>query len=93
MAAGGTLCIPSDEERGSFLTESIQGYLTTHIFLTSITARSLDPSKLTTLRNIYIDEEKILKADVVPWLSCAKEHLHRIRTHRMLGDDALLENS
>lgn len=72
LAAGGTLCIPSDEERSSSLAESIRGHLTTDIFLTPDTARSLDPSKLPTLRNVYIGGEEVLKADVVPWLSCAK---------------------
>lgn len=72
LAAGGTLCIPSDEERSSSLAESIRGHLTTDIFLTPATARSLDPSKLPTLRNVYIGGEEVLKADVVPWLSCAQ---------------------
>ena len=72
LAAGGTLCIPSEEERGSSLAESIRGHLTTDIFLTPATARSLDPSKLPTLRNVYIGGEEVLKADVAPWLSCAK---------------------
>ena len=72
LAAGGTLCIPSDEERSSCLAESIRGHLTTDIFLTPATARSLDPSKLPTLRNVYIGGEEVLKADVAPWLSCAK---------------------
>lgn len=72
MAAGGTLCIPSDEERSISLAESIHSHFTTDIFLTPVTARSLDPSKLPTLRNIYIGGEEVLKADVTPWLSHAK---------------------
>lgn len=72
MAVGGTLCIPSDEERSNSLAESIQSHLTTDIFLTPVTARSLDPSKLPALRNIYIGGEEVLKADVVPWLSSGK---------------------
>ena len=72
LAAGGTLCIPSGEERSSSLAESIRGHLTTDIFLTPATARSLDPSKLPTLRSVYIGGEEVLKADVIPWLSCAK---------------------
>lgn len=72
LAAGGTLCIPSDEERSSSLAESIRGHLTTDIFFTPATARTLDPSKLPTLRNVYIGGEEVLKADVAPWLSCAK---------------------
>ena len=72
LAAGGTLCIPSDEERSSSLAESIRGHRTTDIFLTPATARSLDPSKLPTFHNVYIGGEEVLKADVAPWLSCAK---------------------
>ena len=72
LAAGGTLCIPSDEERSSSLADSIRGHFATDIFLTPATARSLDPSKLSTLRNVYIGGEEVLKADVAPWLSCAK---------------------
>lgn len=72
FAAGGTLCIPSDEERSNSLAESMSDHLTTDIFLTPATARLLDPSKLPTLRNVYIGGEEVSKADVVPWLSCAK---------------------
>lgn len=72
LAAGGTLCIPSDEERSSSLAESIRGHLVTDIFLTPATARSLDPSKVPTLRNVYIGGEEVLRVDVAPWLSCAK---------------------
>ena len=72
LVAGGTLCIPSDEERSSSLAESICGHLATDIFLTPATARSLDPSRIPTLRNVYIGGEEVLKADVAPWLSCAK---------------------
>ncbi|KAI4165618.1 MAG: hypothetical protein LQ342_000560 [Letrouitia transgressa] len=71
LAAGGTLCIPSDEERGSSLADSICRHRTTDIFLTPATARSLDPSKLSTLRNVYIGGEEVLKADIAPWLSSA----------------------
>lgn len=72
LAAGGTLCIPSDEERSNSLAESIRGHLTTDIFLTPATARLLDPSELPTLRNVYIGGEEVLKEDVAPWLSCGK---------------------
>ncbi|KAL8950907.1 MAG: hypothetical protein Q9222_003085 [Ikaeria aurantiellina] len=72
LAAGGTLCIPSDEERSSCTTKSIHDHRTTDMFLTPATARSLDPPKLRTLRNVYIGGEEVLEADVAPWLSCGK---------------------
>ena len=72
FAAGGTLCIPSDEERSGSLAKSIRDHRTSDIFLTPATARSLDPSKLPTLRNVYIGGEEVLRGDVAPWLSCGK---------------------
>ncbi|KAL8830836.1 MAG: hypothetical protein Q9191_001210 [Dirinaria sp. TL-2023a] len=72
LTNGGTLCIPSDEERSTALEESIHRRHATDIFLTPATARQLDPAKLPTLCSIYIGGEAVLKADVEPWLFHAK---------------------
>ncbi|KAL8670383.1 MAG: hypothetical protein Q9168_005078, partial [Polycauliona sp. 1 TL-2023] len=72
LAAGGTLCIPSDDERSSALEQSIDRYRTTDIFLTPATARTMDPARLPTVCTAYIGGEAVSEADVAPWLSCGK---------------------
>ena len=73
LSAGGTLCIPSDEERSSSLADSIHAYRTTHIFLTPATARTLDSLRVPELKTIYIGGEEVLKTDIVPWLEGGKD--------------------
>ncbi|KAH8821998.1 hypothetical protein F5884DRAFT_828155 [Xylogone sp. PMI_703] len=68
LAAGGTLCIPSEEERKSQLTDSIRRFRATDIFLTPSTARLIDPTDIPTLRQIYVGGEKVENDDVRPWM-------------------------
>ncbi|KAH8690320.1 putative nonribosomal peptide synthase [Talaromyces proteolyticus] len=67
LTAGGTLCIPSEEERKNNLTESIQRFATTDIFLTPSTAHSVDPTRIPTLQNIYLGGEVVNPSDVRLW--------------------------
>ncbi|KAH8647773.1 hypothetical protein BX600DRAFT_530728 [Xylariales sp. PMI_506] len=68
LAAGGTLCIPSESERTSDLTESMRRFGTTDLLLTPSTARVVDPSKIPTMRNIYLGGEEVTKVDVAQWM-------------------------
>ncbi|KAF7526585.1 hypothetical protein PCG10_003976 [Penicillium crustosum] len=65
--AGGTLCIPSEEERKSDLTESVRRFETTHIFLTPSTARWIDPQRTPTLRYLFLGGEAVLPEDLARW--------------------------
>ncbi|CAG8905552.1 unnamed protein product [Penicillium egyptiacum] len=65
--AGGTLCIPSEEERKSDLTESMRRFETTHIFLTPSTARFIDPQRIPTLRYLFLGGEAVLPEDLARW--------------------------
>ncbi|PNP47772.1 hypothetical protein THARTR1_10457 [Trichoderma harzianum] len=68
LTAGGTLCIPSDEERRNNLTESVRRFCATDIFLTPSTARLIDPSLTPTLRNVHLGGEEVTKDDAARWL-------------------------
>ncbi|OQE09562.1 hypothetical protein PENVUL_c006G05047 [Penicillium vulpinum] len=65
--AGGTLCIPSEDERKSNLTESVRRFDTTHIFLTPSTARWIDPQRTPTLRYLFLGGEAVLPEDLARW--------------------------
>ncbi|KAJ5673087.1 AMP-dependent synthetase/ligase [Penicillium longicatenatum] len=65
--AGGTLCIPSEEERKSDLTESVRRFDTSHIFLTPSTARLIDPDRIPTLRYLFLGGEAVLPEDIARW--------------------------
>jgi amino acid adenylation domain-containing protein len=65
--AGGTLCIPSEEERKSDLTGSLRRFETTHIFLTPSTARWIDPQRIPTLRYLFLGGEAVLPEDLARW--------------------------
>ncbi|PTB66087.1 acetyl-CoA synthetase-like protein [Trichoderma citrinoviride] len=71
LTAGGTLCIPSDEERKNDLTGSIRKFCATDIFLTPSTARLIDSSQAPTLRNVHLGGEEVTKDDVLRWLPYA----------------------
>lgn len=68
LAAGGTLCVPSDNERKNDLSESIRRYEATDIFLTPSVARSIDPRRVPTLRNIHLGGEAATRDDYSRWV-------------------------
>ncbi|KAJ5780658.1 AMP-dependent synthetase/ligase [Penicillium paradoxum] len=67
--SGGTLCIPSEEERKNDLTESVRRFGTTHVFLTPSTARWIDPKRTPTLRYLFLGGEAVLPEDLSRWPS------------------------
>ncbi|RAL12432.1 putative nonribosomal peptide synthase [Aspergillus homomorphus CBS 101889] len=67
LAAGGTVCVPSDEERKSNLTESIRRFRTTDLFLTPSTARWVDPTRISTLRAIFLGGEAVTHEVLELW--------------------------
>ncbi|KAK5993871.1 Nonribosomal peptide synthetase GRA1 [Cladobotryum mycophilum] len=71
LTSGGTLCIPSEVERKSDLTESIRRFKTTDIFFTPSTSRLVDPSVIPTLRNFYVGGEVVTRDDVARWMPYA----------------------
>lgn len=71
LAAGGTLCIPSETDRKNNLTESICKFRATDIFLTPSTARLIDSSLVPTLRNVHLGGEEVTKDDVSRWIPYA----------------------
>ncbi|KAL4886894.1 putative nonribosomal peptide synthase [Aspergillus karnatakaensis] len=72
LAAGGTVCIPSDEDRKSNLTESIRAFGTTELFLTPSTARWVDPMRIPTVRAIFLGGEAVTHEVLELWTPHAK---------------------
>jgi non-ribosomal peptide synthetase component F/aryl carrier-like protein len=71
LTAGGTLCIPSEDEVEKDLEESIGRYGATDIFLTPVAARALDPAKAAataTLRKVYLGGQQVTTHDTVRWI-------------------------
>jgi amino acid adenylation domain-containing protein len=71
LAAGGTLCIPSEDERKNELSESMRRFQTTDVFLTPSVARSIDPTRIPTLRNIHLGGEEATRDDLARWVPYA----------------------
>ncbi|KAK8115446.1 hypothetical protein PG984_011948 [Apiospora sp. TS-2023a] len=67
LLAGATLCIPSEQDRKGDLENSIRRFGTTDIYLTSSTARLVDPERISTMRNIYLAGEVVTGDDVSRW--------------------------
>uniref|UniRef100_A0A8H7N5A7 Carrier domain-containing protein n=1 Tax=Bionectria ochroleuca TaxID=29856 RepID=A0A8H7N5A7_BIOOC len=68
LAAGGTLCVPSDVERKSNLTESIRNFNVTHIGPTPSLARLINPDEIPTMERIYFGGESVTKGDLSRWM-------------------------
>ncbi|KAK7216080.1 hypothetical protein V2G26_004083 [Clonostachys chloroleuca] len=68
LAAGGTLCVPSDVERKSNLTESIRNFKVTHIGPTPSLARLINPDEIPTMERIYFGGESVTKEDLSRWM-------------------------
>ncbi|KAK8085892.1 hypothetical protein PG997_007163 [Apiospora hydei] len=71
LIAGATLCIPSEQERKGDLENSIRRFGTTDIYLTSSTARLVDPGQVPTMQNIYLAGEAVTSDDVSRWTPLA----------------------
>ncbi|KAF7591575.1 hypothetical protein BBP40_001323 [Aspergillus hancockii] len=57
-----------EAERKSDLTNSISSFRATDIFLTPTTARVVEPTELSTLKNIYIGGEAVTMDDIARWV-------------------------
>ncbi|KAH8597089.1 hypothetical protein B0O99DRAFT_685008 [Bisporella sp. PMI_857] len=71
LCAGGTLCIPSEDDRKSNLTDSIREFRITDMFLTPTTSRLVDAKKIPTIRNIHLGGEQVSGDDATLWMPYA----------------------
>ncbi|KAI3009361.1 hypothetical protein CBS147346_2252 [Aspergillus niger] len=67
LAAGGCLCVPSEQDRKSNLAQSISSLCANAIGLTPSVARMLNPADIPTLEMIFIFGEALSLADVQRW--------------------------
>jgi amino acid adenylation domain-containing protein len=69
LAAGGCLCIPSEEQRKSDLITSMNEFQITYADLTPSTARLLSPKLVPTLKVLILAGEPVTAKDITTWSS------------------------
>ncbi|KAI1145254.1 acetyl-CoA synthetase-like protein [Nemania diffusa] len=67
LAAGGCLCIPSENDRKNNLASSLTSLRTTHVWLTPSIAETLSPEQVPTLKMMGFGGEPLRVQDVLPW--------------------------
>jgi amino acid adenylation domain-containing protein len=69
LAAGGTICMPSDEERMNALCDAMNRMKVNWALLTPTMAESLDPASLKTLDKLFLGGETPSDAHILKWAS------------------------
>jgi amino acid adenylation domain-containing protein len=72
LAAGGCLCVPSEQDRKDRLTESIASMHANFVQLTPSVAQFLHPDQLPDLQSILFGGETLHVRDVQPWCGKAR---------------------
>jgi amino acid adenylation domain-containing protein/thioester reductase-like protein len=67
LAAGGCLCVPTEQDRTNRLAESITSLRANFIFLTPSVSRLLDPKDTPTLQSVIFGGEALHLRDVERW--------------------------
>lgn len=67
FAAGGCLCVPTDEGRKSMLVESMESLTANTVFLTPSVAELLTPEQVPHLTSMIIGGEAVRVNDIQPW--------------------------
>ncbi|KAI1658823.1 acetyl-CoA synthetase-like protein [Daldinia decipiens] len=72
LISGGCLCVPSDDDRWSNVTSSMQYFRNSHASLTPTVARILDPKDLPTLKTLVLGGERLVNSDFLKWVDHVK---------------------
>jgi len=64
---GGTICIPSEEERMNDLTKAIQQLEVNQMYLTPTVAGTLKPAEIPKVKKLSLGGEAVRKEDVAQW--------------------------
>lgn len=72
LVAGGCICVPSEEMRKDSLSTAINELQCNHLVLTPTVARLLDPSVLSSVKNMSLGGEPIRQSDIEHW----QEHVN-----------------
>lgn len=67
LTFGGTLCIPSEEQRMSFMIESINSFKATWLFMTPSLANVINPDHVPTLKTLVCGGEALTNETVLKW--------------------------
>ncbi|CAG8904533.1 unnamed protein product [Penicillium egyptiacum] len=77
LAAGGCICVPSEEQRQSGLPEVVALYNVNWADFTPSVLRQFQPEQFPSLRNIILGGEPMLQADIDTW----KPHVHLLNIY------------
>ncbi|VUC29699.1 unnamed protein product [Clonostachys rosea] len=72
LSVGGSICIPSEEQRKNAIAESINQLGANFAFFTPSVARALDPNTLTNLTTLVVGGEAVQRNDFYDWPSRIK---------------------
>ncbi|KAF3066464.1 Nonribosomal peptide synthetase 4 [Daldinia childiae] len=67
LAAGGCVCVPSEQDRKSHLAFSLTSLKATHVWLTPSIAETLSPEQVPTLKMMGFGGEALRLKDVLSW--------------------------
>ncbi|KAI9368043.1 hypothetical protein BJX61DRAFT_546918 [Aspergillus egyptiacus] len=67
LVHGGCVCIPTEADSRNNIEKAISDYGVTHATLTPSVARTLDPSKVTSLRALLLGGEAMASTDIQMW--------------------------
>ena len=67
LAAGGCVCVPSEQDRKSHFASSLTSLKATHVWLTPSIAETLSPEQVPTLKMMGFGGEALRVKDVLPW--------------------------
>lgn len=71
LAAGGCMCIPSDEQRRGDIVTAIQVLRANYLDLTPIVARQISWADVPSVRTIVFGGEKLAALDIRGWTQCS----------------------
>lgn len=78
LAAGGCLCVPTDDDRKTNLAKSLESLKANAIFLTPSVAELLSPEELPHMRSMILGGEAIRVKDIQPWWDSATANVFTI---------------
>lgn len=71
LAAGGCMCIPSENQRRNDICAAIRDLRANYLDLTPTVARQIPPAEVPSIRTIVFGGERVAASDVVDWIKCS----------------------
>ncbi|KAI2641171.1 acetyl-CoA synthetase-like protein [Xylaria nigripes] len=93
LISGGCLCVPSNTDRWSDVSNAIRRSRATHVSLTPTVARILDPRDLPDLKTLVLGGEKLEAADFAKWVDNVRVvHLYGASEYTIISIQSMTSN-